>query len=161
MLLQKRHLSCGLKDTYFTPKLYMILPTTRQCKIKISHFLAQLSTYMYFMTIQSSQSVYWQGLRIGQELGFDSDVKMLSPQCPEWLSGPPNLLSDGYLELYPLGYSGHSMKLTVSSFTAALKSVWSYTSAPLHVFTMRCWMNKEDIQLFLWQLMFNSLMNID
>jgi hypothetical protein len=55
------------------------------------------------MTIQSSQSVYWQGLRIGQELGFDSDVKMLSPQCPEWLSGPPNLISDGYLELYPLG----------------------------------------------------------
>jgi hypothetical protein len=58
---------------------------------------------MYIKAIQSSQSVYWQGLRIGQELGFDSDVKMLSPQCPEWLSGPPNLLSDGYLELYPLG----------------------------------------------------------
>jgi len=56
-------------------------------------------------------------------LGFDSDVKLLSPQRPEWLSGLPNLVSDGYLELYPMGYSGHSMKLTVSLFSADLKSV--------------------------------------
>jgi hypothetical protein len=35
-----------------------------------------------------------------------------SPQHPDRLSGPPSLLSNAYLELFPLGYSGRSVKIT-------------------------------------------------
>lgn len=36
-------------------------------------------------------------------VGGDSDMKMFLPPCPERLTGPPSLVTNGYLELYPLG----------------------------------------------------------
>jgi len=57
--------------------------------------------------------------------------------------GPFSHLFSGYEGLFPTGYSGRGVKLTL---TAESKKAWNYTSTPQYVFIAWC-LSKQEIRL--------------
>jgi hypothetical protein len=58
-----------------------------------------------------------------------------SPHHPDWLLGPPNLLSNGYWGLYPPGVKqlGHEADHSTPA-TAKVKKMWIHISTPPYTF---------------------------
>jgi len=76
-------------------------------------------------------------------------VFSFSTSYPDWLWGPPSLLSNGYWGLSPWGQSGQCVNLTIHlHLVPRSKNACSYTSPPQNIFMAWCLVQHRDKFIF-------------